>query len=237
MADRKQGAADEASRISAHYLGVDVPDSPFLNDTRIERINAGRYEMQEIAGGLAVVRKGDNVLELGAGIGIVGAVIAKNRHPARVMSFEANPALIPHIELLYRLNDLEDRIQVRNQVLVSAPDRPDTLPFFIHNSYLGSSLGGDPRRARETVSVPTISYSDVRNDLKPDVILMDIEGGELAFLEHADLAGVRAIVIEFHPNAYEVAGMRTCKNILRAAGFEPIKELSTRMVWVAERKT
>mgnify|MGYP002376163971 CR=1 FL=1 len=42
---------------------VEVPPSPFLNETRIARINAGRYEGQEIAGALTVIRPGDRVLE------------------------------------------------------------------------------------------------------------------------------------------------------------------------------
>lgn len=219
----------------ANCLGVKVPASPFLHDKRIERINAARYEGQEIRGGLHVVREGDNVLELGAGIGLVGAVVAKNNKPKKVLSFEANPALIPHINSLYKMNQLTRRNKVRNEVLVSAPDRPATLAFHVHNSFLGSSLGGDPEGAKSIVDVPTASFEDVRRDLKPDVILMDIEGGELDILDHANLDGVRAIVIEFHPKTYEVAGMRRCKNILRGAGFSPLSEYSTRLVWVAER--
>ena len=57
--------------VAAHCLGVDVPQSPFLHENRIQRINEARYEGQEIAGALHVVRQGDNVLELGAGIGYV----------------------------------------------------------------------------------------------------------------------------------------------------------------------
>jgi FkbM family methyltransferase len=207
-----------------------------LNDIRIQRINAQRYEGQEIAGALALAREGDNILELGAGLGLVGAVLAKNRAPGRMISFEANPNLVPHIQALYRLNGLDDRIELRNQVLVSHSERPKTLPFHVHNSYLGSSLSGDAERARETVQVPTADFEALRRELHPDVIVMDIEGGELDILEHADLAGVRAIVIEFHPKAYEVAGMRQCKSILRRAGFAPVKDLSTRLVWAAERE-
>lgn len=225
----------ESAVIAAHCLGVDVPDSPFLNEGRIARINSAKYEGQEIAGAMHLVRPGDRVLELGAGIGIVGAVAAKNRNPARVVSFEANPNLIAHIRALYRANGLSDCIEVRNQVLVSAPDRPQSLPFHIHNSYLGSSLGGDPVRARETVAIPTASFAAVCDELRPDVLLMDIEGGELQILEHANLDGLRGIVIEFHPKAYQVAGMRACKDILRNAGFAPIREFSSRTVWVAER--
>ncbi len=45
----------------AECHGVKVPDSPMLNPTRIDRINGARYEGQEIAGALEVVREGDSL--------------------------------------------------------------------------------------------------------------------------------------------------------------------------------
>lgn len=220
---------------AAECHGVRVPPSQFLHEKRIERINAARYEGQEIAGALHVVGEGDTVLEIGAGIGLVGAVIAANRAPAAVHAFEANPELIPTIEALYVANDLQDRISITNAVLVSAPERPASLPFHIHNSYLGSSLTGDAGRAKRTVDVPTASFAETCAALGPTVLVMDIEGGELELLRHADLSGFRAIVLEFHPKAYGVEGMRECKTLLKNAGFDRVDETSTRLVWTCTR--
>ena len=215
----------------AECHGVKVPDSPMMTPERAERINAARYEGQEIAGALEVIQPGDHVLELGAGLGLVGAIAAKNGKPAKVMSFEANPNLIEHIKALYTLNRLGKKIEVRNEVLISAPDAPKTLPFHIRNSYLGSSLIDTDRRATTRVDVPTADYTKVHADFAPDVLLMDIEGGELEFLRHASLDGVRAIVIEFHPEAYGKDGMRECKSILEQAGFAKVMGHCTRHVW------
>lgn len=211
--------------------GVKVPDSPMMTPERANRINLARYEGQEIAGALEVVRPGDHVLELGAGLGIVGAVACKNGKPAKVMSFEANPNLIPHINALYKMNRLGKKIEVRNEVLISAPDAPETMPFHIRNSYLGSSLIEAENRRTTKVDVKVANYADVHRDYKPTVLLMDIEGGELDFLRHASLEGVRAIVIEFHPNAYGKEGMRECKSILARAGFMQVQHLCTRHIW------
>ncbi|KIN60705.1 DUF563 multi-domain protein [Sulfitobacter noctilucae] len=216
---------------AAECHGVKVPDSPLLTPTRIERINGARYEGQEIAGALKVVRRGDKVLELGAGIGLVGAIVAKNAEPAKVLSFEANPNLIEHITALYELNRLETKIEVRNEVLISAPDAPKTMTFHIRNSYLGSSLIDTDSRATTAVEVPTADYKTVHAEFAPDILLMDIEGGELDFLRHASLDGIRAIVIEFHPEAYGVEGMIECKSILERAGFAKVAGHSTRHVW------
>lgn len=69
--------------VAATCLGVKVPQSSFLTETRINRINAARYEGQEIAGALHVIREDDRVLEVGAGLGVVGAVIATNAKPEK----------------------------------------------------------------------------------------------------------------------------------------------------------
>lgn len=215
--------------------GVAVPASPFLTETRQRRMAEERYEADEIAGALAVVRPGDRVLELGAGLGVVGAVIAKNANPKAVLSFEANPDLIPHIRALHDLNGLQDRIELRNQVLMSAPERPDTRTFYLRNSFLGSSLVDADNRQTRPVEVPTASFDAVIEEFRPDVLIMDIEGGELEFLEHATLKGIRAVVVEFHPTVYGAGGTRTCKDRLRSMGFRKSEGVSTRHVWTCTR--
>ncbi|MBE1283881.1 MAG: FkbM family methyltransferase [Rhodobacteraceae bacterium] len=210
--------------------------SRYLHEGRIERINAANYEGHEIRGSLHVVREDDVVLEIGSGIGLVGAVIAFNQRPKRVHSFEANPELIPEVEKLYDINGLGEVISVRNQVLFSAPERPDSIPFHLRNSYLGSSLVEAEGRVRKTVDVPTVDFAETCAEIEPTVLVMDIEGGELELLRHADLSPFRAIVLEFHPKAYGIGGMRECKNILREAGFKRVDEKSTRIVWTCTRE-
>lgn len=221
--------------IAASYLDVQVPSSPFLTEGRVERINAGKYEGQEIDGALALVTPDDRVLELGAGLGVVGAIIAKTAQPEAMMSFEANPDLIPHIRTLYEVNGLTGSIELHNQVLLASLDRPETVDFHIGNSYLGSSLVPQVARKQRTVTVETACFEDVRKQFNPTILVMDIEGAELDFLQDADLTGIRAVVVEFHPGLYGGGGMRRCKNILREQGFRRIDEHSTRTVWACQR--
>ncbi|MEM7319460.1 MAG: FkbM family methyltransferase [Pseudomonadota bacterium] len=221
--------------IAAECLGVRVPDSRFLNPSRIAKINSARYEGREIAGALHVVTAEDTVLEIGAGIGIVGAVIARNAAPKSVHSYEANVNLIQHIRALYDENDLSNRISVRNEILLSAPDRPASIEFHLRDGYLGSSILNPLNRPSTVVNVPTMSFADVCDRIKPTVLVMDIEGGELDLLRHADLSPFRAIVLEYHPEVYGVEGMRECKAIVRDAGFVRIEEKSNRTVWTCVR--
>ena len=174
------------------------------------------------------------MLELGAGLGIVGAVVAARAEPERVLSFEANPALIRHIRRLHRINGLTRRIELRNEVLVGPEETRTTLPFHIRSSYLGSSLHSTGRAA-ETVNVVTAPLGEVMEELRPDVMLIDIEGGEREILKAADLSGVRALVVEFHPEVYGRDGMAELKKLLTEAGFQRDPEHSSRRVWTCRR--
>ena len=136
-------------------MGVKVPPSPFLNETRIARINEARYEGQEIAGALSVVGPSDRVIEMGAGLRIVGAVTQLNARPEAMVSFEANPNMIPHIEALYALNKIKTKIKLHNKVLLTDPEPPETVDFFLRNSFLGSSLTDTDKRETEAVTIPT----------------------------------------------------------------------------------
>lgn len=235
MSSETNPSAIEGTEIAASIHGIEVPQSPFLTEGRIERINTGKYEGAEINGALALVTSSDRVLELGAGLGIVGAVIAKNTQPEAMVSFEANPNLIPHIRRLYQMNSLSDRIDLRNQVLLATPDRPETVDFHLGNSFLGSSLVAQVARKQRKISVETADFEEVRTQLNPTILVMDIEGGELDLLQDADLTGIRAVILEFHPALYGDSGMRRCKNMLRDQGFIRIDDHSTRTVWACQR--
>ncbi|MBP0484093.1 FkbM family methyltransferase [Sagittula sp. M10.9X] len=222
--------------VAALCKGVKVPASPFLNETRIRRMEEGRYEGDEIAGALAVVREGDRVLELGAGLGIVGAVVARNARPEAVLSFEANPNLLPYIQALYKINGLEDVMEVRNAVVLASEARPEAVAFHLRNSFLGSSLTDTGKRETTPIEVPTAGWADLVRGFRPDVLILDIEGAELDLLRDGDLTGIRAIVIEFHPDLYGKPGTSACKDALRAAGFRKRDAVSTRFVWTCERE-
>lgn len=221
----------------ARYHKVAIPPSPFLTETRIERLNAGEYEGPEARGALSVVKPSDRVLELGSGLGVVGAAVTVNCRPERMISYEANPALIPEIERLYALNGITHLISVRNRVLMAGDDRPESVTFHVNGkSFLGSGLQEDTVRNAQAVEVPTEAWEDARAELSPTVLVMDIEGAELDLLRHADLTGIRAVILEFHPGHYGKPGVREAKNILQSQGFAKHEDVSTRLVWTCSRK-
>lgn len=220
-------STDTKSEIVAVYEGVEVPDAPHFGPTMIRNMHEGRYEAREIRLSLSTVRSDDRVVEMGSGAGIVGGIIAKNCAPELVVSFEANANLIPHIKALYKHNSIDNIIEVRNQIILSEPNPPSHVNFFIRGNFLGSGLRITKGHARATeVQVPVTPWQDVKEEVKPTVLIMDIEGAELEFFQHADLSGIRAIVVELHRHIYHRPGMQTIRQNLADRGFQQDREIS-----------
>jgi FkbM family methyltransferase len=208
--------ADPAETVAECY-GVVIPFLPVLGRKMITSLAAGTYERNEILCSIETIPAKSRVLELGAGIGVVGAVIARNCNPEAILSFEANPALLPHIATTHRHNGLEGKISVRHGVVLTEPDAPDMVDFLVRGNFLGSGLNVTGKSSR--VSVPVARYATIAGAFPHNVIVMDIEGGELGFLTHADLTGIDLFIAEFHPRLYGPEGLQRCEELLAASGL------------------
>ncbi|SFS13270.1 FkbM family methyltransferase [Yoonia litorea] len=229
-----QDSAQNDTDLGAEFEGVKVPHSPFLNEKMVKRIAKGIYERPERKLATKLTRESDRVLEMGAGLGFVGGFTAFHKKGVELLSFEANPELIPHVERLYQINGLSARASVENKLLIANPDRPDSMRFHIHGSYLGSSVYKVGRPNRPKIDIATIGWDDVKSRFRPDVLIMDIEGAELDFLTHADLSGVRAIIAEFHPDHYGKEGVKACIDAVNAQGLRQTHHRMEVRAFVAE---
>lgn len=204
--------------IVATCHGVEVPAAPHLRPGMIAAMQSGGYERHEVEIGLAAIKPGARILELGAGSGVVGAVLARHCQPAAMLSVEANPHLIPHITALYAHNGLTG-ITLRHGVVLTAPDAPDRVTFHVNGNFLGSGLVPQKVERSRPVEVPVLPYAALKAGFPHDTIMMDIEGGELDFLRHADLTGVDTVIAEMHRAVYGREGMVEIRRLLQAAGL------------------
>ncbi|MEO1490912.1 MAG: FkbM family methyltransferase [Pseudomonadota bacterium] len=185
----------------------------------IERpLRKGRYEGGECLAVEIVVGRGDRVLELGTGIGLVSTKAAMAEGVERVLTFEANPSLIPVIREIHHLNGVADRIEVVNG-LVTRGEAPETLPFYRRGDFWASSLSPDAGAYVDQVDVATHDFDAVLADLKPTVVVCDIEGAELDLFDGADLASARFVIMEIHPKVYGAEGVRRIFDNMSAKGF------------------
>ncbi len=219
----------------ATYHGINVPAAPHLGPGMIAAMHQGKYERQEVQLALAQVPRGARILEMGAGSGVVGAVVARHCQPEAMLSVEANPYLLPHIRALYAANGLHERVALRHGAVFSDPAAPDQVEFFVRGNFLGSGLARPDHGQVRPVQVPVIRYAELTEQHPHDVILMDIEGGELEFLRHAELGPVRLLIAEFHRGIYGREGMRECRHLLTAKGMVMDQDASAAGVHVWRR--
>ena len=222
--------------IIATFHGVEVPPAPHFGPKMIQNLQRERYEHREVEAALALISDEDRVIEMGAGAGVVGAAVARNCRPQRIVSFEANPKLLSHIRALYDHNALTEIIEVRHQIVLSEPDAPETVPFYVLGNFLGSgmTITKDPARA-ERHEIPVVPWEPLKEELAPTALVMDIEGAELEFFRHADLSGIRVVIIEVHRQIYERTGIQEIRKKLTDAGFKRNEDLSGGGVWALTR--
>ena len=216
---------------------IKVLRSPHLLPRTISEIRRGKYETPEIDIGLANLRPGDRIMEMGSGAGVVGAIIAKHIGNLKIRSFEANPNLIPHIRELYEYNGVDGTISVSNNVVVTDADAPEYMDFVIARNFLGSSLSQfKDNTDNETVAVPSLQYDDVTRDFPHNVIIMDIEGAELDFLQGAKLDHVELVMLELHPKVYGEQGRRQLYDAMKKKGFSLDRATSSKLVVTFKKK-
>lgn len=188
--------------------GVRVPFFPNVITPKIERpLRNNRYEGGECAALRQILRPGDRVLELGAGIGLISTVAALTEGVQSVTAVEANPELIPVIRETHRLNGVS-RVDLRNGVVV--PSNQKRTAFYLRADFWASSMEPDSRPYKKKKHLPCFNIRALVAEIRPTVIVCDIEGGEMGLFDDVDLSGVRAMILEMHPKVY---GAETVENI------------------------
>ncbi|MDE9451613.1 FkbM family methyltransferase [Aliiroseovarius sp. Z3] len=199
---------------------IEVLSAPHLKPSILRSIRSGDYERPEIEFGLANLRPGDRVVEMGTGAGIVGSVFSKHIKDLKIRSYEANPDLIDHIRALYAHNEVGDVVSVTNNIVVSGEHAPDQMDFFVRSNFLGSRLSAEnTENDARKVSVATKHYDEITREYPHNVLVMDIEGGELEFLADANLSGVELVMLELHPKVYGGNGRQQVIEHLTRKGF------------------
>lgn len=154
----------------------------------------GSYERDECIMIQTHVKKDDIVLEIGAGLGLVSLVAAQAAHSGAVYSYEANPAMEPLIRGNYALNEMTPQLSMK---AVTADGQP--IAFYQDPNLLSSSAY-DRKMDVPKITVESARISNLIEEHRPNVLIMDVEGSEQSLLPCADLTDVRAIMVELHPH-------------------------------------
>jgi len=191
----------------------------------------GDYEVPERRAVAEIVRRGDRVLEIGSCVGLVALTAARTAGADNVLSFEPNPDAARVAQENFARNGLP--ITLKNEAIGTSDG---TLALSIAPD---SWLGASGRRAinGRTLTVPMRSIASVVAAFKPTVLIIDTEGMEEELLPACPLAGLRALVIEFHPDVIGNDGIARLQVHLGAQGFSRNERLSAADTETWERTT
>lgn len=159
----------------------------------------GTYEPELAEAVREFVRPGMTVYDVGANIGYVSLLLAQAAGPTgRIFAFEALPANAERIRRNIELNHLAGRIQLVPQAVA---DRSAELTFYVHQSVGMGKVAGSAGRPAEQyqaeIQVQSLSLDEFvyqQRNPAPQIIKMDIEGGEVLALP-----GMKRILQEHHP--------------------------------------
>ncbi|SMX36086.1 FkbM family methyltransferase [Maliponia aquimaris] len=202
-----------------HSRGMKIPKHPQITRGRTRAaLKQDGYERKECDAVLRVVREGDRVLELGGGIGYMSTLLSVKKKVASVVSYEANPALIPYIRSMHAANGVEN-VDLRNALL--SPELGDPVPFYVRRNFLASSMDrdADPDTVTEEVQIMRHAIGPVLEDVRPDVLVCDIEGAEAHLLPAGDWSSLRVAVIELHPQWIGQSGVQAVFDAMQRAGL------------------
>jgi len=196
--------------------GINVPiTSDEVSPIIWQALTSGSYEAKEARSIFKAVKPGDRVLELGSGIGIITAIIAKIADVS-VWAFEANPSTAALARRVVDANGLEN--VVLSQGILTAGE-PCSFRFYVRRDLWMSSMDENQGPYERVIELSSTNIDEfiARNAI--NVLVMDIEGAERELLQSADLTGVERIFLELHDHLYGLAGIRDMTHALAAKGY------------------
>ncbi len=197
--------------------GVMFPDDPnVLTPVIRDAIRMARFEAREAATLHRIVRRGERVLELGAGTGFISTLLDRLPEVEQVWAVEANPDLMDYMQRLHLLNGCT-KVQRVNAVL--SDTLSGAVPFYHRPDFwMGSLLDGpNPYCDVSMVAVEGLSRFIARHRIS--LIVCDIEGAECDLFDKVDLTGVNVLQVEVHDHISGLAGVQRLIRHMDAKGL------------------
>lgn len=223
---RARAARRGAVSLSVGGVTIDVPVRSAAEVTRVDRI---RHEDEFVSRLLGAVRPGDVVFDVGANMGVVTSLLGRRigGDGGRVFGFE------PHPELVLRAREVVGQVAVESAQVVDvavgaengeAQLMVDASPLSGRHSLAGAEASGRVVR----VAAQTLTAAAEVLGVRPSVVKVDVEGGELDVLRGAAellaSGAVRAWFIEWHTRTLSGRGesMEAGVRLLEGYGYRSV---------------
>lgn len=216
-------------RPTVEIAGVRLRVGRHLSPNMRHYLYKGQYETRELDIVRGALKPDDMVMELGTGLGVLATYCAQRIGSDRVFTYEANPALEPHIRETFALNGVSPSLSTC--VLGSEVGE---ATFYVAKEFTESSTHRrDP--GMKAVTVPMGSLNAEIHRIDPAFLIADIEGGEYDLFESIDFHRIEKICVEVHEQAIGRDKVERIKAILSNAGFVLNTTLATPTVWYLSR--
>jgi FkbM family methyltransferase len=204
--------ASRPKELPYHGAIVPVTATPQLRSLT-RKIIRGLHESFEIEAVKSLLRPGDVVLEVGAGTGVLSAIMAKLG--AEVHAFEPNRDLLSSARAVFVATGVE--VDYRS---VAVGVEEGRARFFVgRRSKSGGSGSLINRGDGLELDVPLVSFRDVCDELHPTFLMVDAEGAERDLLTEPLPAALRVVCVEIHPDAIGGAAASKIVYDLLGQGF------------------
>jgi FkbM family methyltransferase len=170
--------------------GAMLAVEPTSLDVYASIVNLGRtWNWHVMAACAAVLRPGDTLFDIGANIGFMSMELSRvfagadPARPLRVVAFEPLPQLVEAIRASARSNGF-DRITVRAEIVGNSPG---TAELFLGSHSIHASTRARENRS-QVLRLPAVTIDALVESgaiSAPNVIKIDVEGGELAAFQGA----------------------------------------------------
>lgn len=195
------------------HAGVEIYIDPRVFSKRIiAQIIKGSYEAKEAKQILSQLQPGETVLEIGAGCGFLSTLIARHPNCRAVYSVEANPELISVIEATHLKNEV--MVTLYNEVF---GHHDGEVEFFLNDDFWASGL--NKALGKRSVSVRQVAFQSRLSEIRPTMIVCDIEGGEADLFRDVDLSHTETILVELHEDIIGTKGVRSVFDEMAKNGF------------------
>jgi FkbM family methyltransferase len=193
--------------------GVKLQLGYHLSANVLQALLDGEYEEKELSLLRMILAPDDKVMELGTGLGLLATFCAKRIGSERVVTYEGNPQMERHIRRNFALNGVAPTL-IMSPVGLEAEERA----FHLNRESWSSSTWNRPGTVA-TITTPVRAFNEEVRSVRPSLLIIDIEGGEMELAPHMDLTGIRAILIELHERVTGPEGPQTVRQSLMAHGF------------------
>ena len=184
-----------------------------------QKLASGQYEGTEARAVQMRVKPGHRVLELGAGLGYIGSLAASLAGAEHVTSVEANPDMLKVIRDNFDRNGGE-AITLRHGAVVGNDFDGETLAFARARQFWSSKIAKVGDSASGLIEVPALKIGALLKEIRPNVVIMDIEGAEQYLFEKPWPKSVRFVIMELHPKQYDsYAAIKKIVDCMSASGL------------------